>query len=237
MTRNARYLRPSIKVSRYTTGLPRVIVLHDLSIVPELVRHLLGERVELVADTASGRAAVALCELLVPDVVIVGELLVDGVADIYVPAILQTGARVLMIPESCPGTRLLELVELGVTGIVEMDRAPEDLVDVLLVLAAGGAVLPNDLVATLAGEWRLFRRMGPRGIGHSDLTVRELEVLGAMSDGLSVKAIAHHLGIAAKTVENHKTRIFDKLGVHTQAQAVAITLGSAAVTLTDATGR
>jgi DNA-binding CsgD family transcriptional regulator len=46
-----------------------------------------------------------------------------------------------------------------------------------------------------------------------------------MSDGLSTKAVAHHLGIAAKTVENHKTRIFDKLGVRTQAQAVALAIG------------
>ncbi len=237
MTRNVRYLRPSIKVNRYTSGLPKVIVLHDLAIVSELVRLLLPGGVEVVAETASGRAAVALSELLVPDVVIVGELLVDGVADVYIPGILQTGARVLMVLDPCSRARLLELVELGVTGMVDMDHAPEDLVDVLLELASGGAVLPHDIVATLAGEWRRFRRMEPQSIGRSDLTVRELEVLGGMSDGLSVKAIAHHLGIAAKTVENHKTRIFDKLGVHTQAQAVAMAVGSTAVTSTDGASR
>ena len=51
-------------------------------------------------------------------------------------------------------------------------------------------------------------------------------MLGAISDGLSTKAVAHHLGIAVKTVEHHKSRIFDKLGVRTQAEAVAVALGT-----------
>ena len=225
----AAYLRPSIRVSRYTSGLPKVIALHDLAVVPDLVKLLLAERAELVAETVSGRAAVALCELLVPDVVVVGEMLIDGVADFYIPALLHTGTRVLMVPEPRETARLLELVELGVTGIVDTDRAPQEMAEALLVLASGGAVLPHDVVAAMAAEWRRFRRKGPDGLRDSDLTARELEVLGAMSDGLSTKAIAHHLGIAVKTVENHKTRIFDKLGVHTQAQAVAIAIGTNAV--------
>src|SRR5436305_1144934 len=62
---------------------------------------------------------------------------------------------------------------------------------------------------------------GPR----SNLTPRELDVLEAMSDGLATKAIASRLGVATKTVENHKVRIFDKLGVRTQAQAVSLAIG------------
>ncbi len=72
------------------------------------------------------------------------------------------------------------------------------------------------------------RRNADEHLG-AELTSRELEVLGAMTDGLSTKAVAHHLGIAVKTVENHKTRIFDKLGVHSQAQAVAMAIGANAV--------
>jgi DNA-binding CsgD family transcriptional regulator len=47
-----------------------------------------------------------------------------------------------------------------------------------------------------------------------------------MTEGLSTKGLARRLGISVKTVENHKTRIFNKLGVHTQAQAVAMSLSS-----------
>jgi len=216
-------------VSRFTSGLPKVLVLHDHEYVPEVIKLLLADRVDVVAQTGSGRAAVALSELLVPDVVVAGEMLIDGVAEYYVPTVLQTGTRVLLVSEPHDTARLVELAELGITGIVDTDQSPEELVEAVLVLAAGGAVLPPDVVAAIATEWRWARRRKADEHLGAELTTRELEVLGAMSDGLSTKAVAHHLGIAVKTVENHKTRIFDKLGVHTQAQAVAIAIGTHAV--------
>jgi DNA-binding NarL/FixJ family response regulator len=117
------------------------------------------------------------------------------------------------------------LVELGITGLVDHDQPPLDLADAVLVLAAGGAVLPSDVVASITTDWRRSRRSVTNMSQGGDLTSRELEVLGAMSDGLSAKAVAHRLVIAVKTVENHKTRIFEKLGVRTQAQAVALVIG------------
>lgn len=45
-----------------------------------------------------------------------------------------------------------------------------------------------------------------------------------MAEGLSTKAIANRLGIAHKTVESHKVRIFDKLGVRSQAQAAVVAI-------------
>jgi DNA-binding NarL/FixJ family response regulator len=222
--RNRAYRRPAISISRFTSGLPKVLVLHDVAVVSEVVKLLLADRVEVVAETRSGKAAVALCELLTPDVVIAGDTLIDGVIEYYAAAIMQTGTRVLLVsPPHDTGTAL-ELVALGVTGIIEDDRSPEQLANAVLELASGGAVLPPEVVEVIATDWRRARRSGTNAMHGTELTSRELEVLGAMSDGLSTKAIAHYLGIAAKTVENHKTRIFTKLGVRTQAQAVAMTL-------------
>ncbi len=45
-----------------------------------------------------------------------------------------------------------------------------------------------------------------------------------MSKGLATKAIAIELGVAIKTVENHKIRVFEKLGVRTQAQAITVAM-------------
>jgi DNA-binding NarL/FixJ family response regulator len=222
--RNRAYRQPAISVNRFTSGLPKVLVLHDVAVVSEVVKLLLADHVEVVAETRSGKAAVALCELLTPDVVIAGDTLVDGVIEYYVAAILQTGTRVLLVSPPHDTATALDLAALGVTGIIDDDRSPEQLADAVLELALGGAVLPSAVVEVITTEWRRARRSGTNSMHGTVLTSRELEVLGAMSDGLSTKAIAHHLGIAAKTVENHKTRIFTKLGVRTQAQAVAMTL-------------
>ena len=46
-----------------------------------------------------------------------------------------------------------------------------------------------------------------------------------MTEGLATKTIARRLGVASKTIENHKIRIFQKLGVRSQAQAVSVAIG------------
>jgi len=201
-------------------------VLHDQEFVQELLDLLLVDQIEVVASTHSGKAAIALSELLSPDVVVVSELLIDGVIDVFLPGLIRTGTRVLLLSIPLDVSRLLELVELGITGLVDSDQSPNDLAFAVLALAGGGAVFPPDVSAMIAADWRRARRKGTNETHGTELTARELEVLGAMSDGLSAKAVAHHLGIAVKTVENHKTRIFEKLGVRTQAQAVAMAIGA-----------
>jgi DNA-binding NarL/FixJ family response regulator len=63
----------------------------------------------------------------------------------------------------------------------------------------------------------------PRTFG--DLTEREAEVLGLVARGLAGKQVARQLGISPKTVEQHKSRIFSKLGVRSQTAAVSLALG------------
>ena len=52
------------------------------------------------------------------------------------------------------------------------------------------------------------------------LSARERQVLALMGDGLSNADIAERLGISDKTVRNHASNIFDKLGVWSRAQAI-----------------
>jgi DNA-binding CsgD family transcriptional regulator len=80
-------------------------------------------------------------------------------------------------------------------------------------------------VASIVTEWRSGRRHGGSLAAREKLTMREMEVLNAMADGLSTKAAARLLGVAPKTVESHRTRVFAKLGVRSQAQLVAARTG------------
>jgi DNA-binding NarL/FixJ family response regulator len=58
------------------------------------------------------------------------------------------------------------------------------------------------------------------------LTPREKEILALVARGLAAKQVARHLGISAKTVERHKTKIFAKLGVPNQTAAVSLALSN-----------
>jgi len=78
--------------------------------------------------------------------------------------------------------------------------------------------LPNPSRAVPAD--RAFPLEERRGL----LSNREIEVLGEIGAGGTTRAVAAHMGISPKTVENHKQRIFCKLGVQNQAHAVAVAM-------------
>ena len=61
-----------------------------------------------------------------------------------------------------------------------------------------------------AGAVRLVARLS----GLAALTPREREVLRLIAEGLSGKEIAATLGVSAKTIETHRSRIMEKLGIH-----------------------
>lgn len=68
---------------------------------------------------------------------------------------------------------------------------------------------------------RSFHQPLPKPLDRAGLTETEWQVLSATAEGLGCKAIAHRLHVALNTVYVHNRRIFAKLGVHTQLQAVA----------------
>ena len=67
------------------------------------------------------------------------------------------------------------------------------------------------------------RRATSSGLG--SLTAREREVLNLLARGNSNREIAEELVITNKTVKNHLSRIYEKIGVHSRAEAIALWLG------------
>jgi DNA-binding NarL/FixJ family response regulator len=63
---------------------------------------------------------------------------------------------------------------------------------------------------------------GDIAVGGTALTNREREILALLADGLANKQIASRLGISANTVKTHIELLFDRLGVSSRAEAVAI---------------
>lgn len=220
----APYGTPALRVRRLRPGLVKVVVLHEHRWVAPLVAEVLSDVVEIVGATASGEIAVRVSEVFRPDVVVASDVLADGVVDNFLARLIRTGTRVIVLAETLELSRMLSLAERGVTGFVDGAGSPGSFATALLTVAGGGAVFPPALAGAIAGEWRVARR-GDGIVGdRSTLTAREIEILGAMVDGMATKAVAHLLGVSAKTVENHKTRIFSKLGVRTQTEAVSVVL-------------
>lgn len=70
----------------------------------------------------------------------------------------------------------------------------------------------------------LQRFRSKRKMCYDELTKREIEVLTLIARGMSNPAIAEELGISRTTVQNHRSRIRCKLGVHNQTEFVMYAL-------------
>ena len=211
------YRSPAVRANVYRSDLPKVVTVHDNRFVTPGLLEALAGKAEVVADSAYGAAALRLADLITPDVVVSGELLADGLIDHFLTDLVRVGARVLLLVDELHAERVLDLVGRGLSGVCTTDFGLAAVADAVLDVAGGGVALPPLLMAAVVTQWRSGWRGGSPG-ADEQLTLREMEVLNATADGLSTKATARLLGIAVKTVENHKTRVFAKLGVHSQAQ-------------------
>lgn len=183
--------------------------------------------VRVVGETASGAELRVLVASEQPDVVVAAGELTDGPVEAWLHSVLDFGAKVIVLCDDRSPERLTGLLGMGVSGYLMHDSAPDAVAESVVAVANGAAALHPSAAVTILEQWRQLRRAGSTsGLSpRAGLTPRERDVLEAMADGLATKAIARKLGVAVKTVENHKIRVFDKLGVRTQAHAVSVAIG------------
>jgi DNA-binding NarL/FixJ family response regulator len=108
----------------------------------------------------------------------------------------------------------------GASGILPRSVAREEILAAIKAVRSGLVVFPRQLFPLLLNAAPL---VGERDRGHerrAQLTPRELEVLAAMADGASNKAIARRLGISFHTAKFHVAAILEKLQADSRTEAV-----------------
>ncbi len=203
----------------------RVVLAEPSGLIRSLLRVALGaSEVTVVGETGSLAELLELCRSERPTVVVSNCTLADADIDDSLPEIDACGARLLVIAREVSPERLTALLSGGVWGYLVHDTAPDAVLDAVRAVARGEVALHPQAASLVVDQWRWLRAAPERTNDRLTLTPREGDVLEAMADGLSTKAIARRLGVAVKTVENHKTRVFDKLGVRSQAHAVGMAI-------------
>ena len=116
----------------------------------------------------------------------------------------------------------LEALYAGARAILPRKAKPDDIVTAIKAVTNGLAVLPGDLLLTLLSKASLVGELlDDNDVDRARLTARELEVLAAMADGVSNKAIARRLGISFHTAKFHVAAILAKLNADSRTEAVA----------------
>ena len=111
------------------------------------------------------------------------------------------------------------MLDAGADGYLLKQSAAQELPESIRVVARGETALSPAVARLLL---RQVRRGRERERNRDTLTERERQVLGELAAGRTSKEIARTLGVAAKTVDNHRARILHKLGATNTAAAVQL---------------
>jgi DNA-binding NarL/FixJ family response regulator len=202
---------------------PSVVLADGDVLVRDIIRRACDrDEIEVLAEADTADELARLCLELGPDVVVTADCLGDDRVEAVLPAIVGAGSKVIIVTDDHSPMRLTTLLAGGAAGYLFHDAGPAEVAAGVHAVARGDAVLDPPAAAMVLTQWRKSRASSAVPRRPVSLTPREADVLAAMADGMSSKAIANHLEITVKTVENHKIRIFDKLGVRTQAHAITV---------------
>jgi DNA-binding NarL/FixJ family response regulator len=131
---------------------------------------------------------------------------------------MQDAADVVIADDGCPPGETRTVVALGgadedLPGVLPRDADASQIDAAIRAVAAG-------LIVRLAWARESGFSVMRETEGHALLTPRELEVLAALAEGMTNKAIARRLDISLHTVKFHLESLFRKLGARTRTEAV-----------------
>ena len=173
---------------------------------------------ELVGTAQEGRQALAEIIASRPEIAVL-DMRIPGLSGMeLVQAITRDGllTQVLFLSAEVASAVVYDAVAAGARGYLSKLSSEREVCEAIAAVARGEIVLPPELQPGLVEEIR--RRSGP---GRPVLTGREREVLRLVADGLAVPAISERLHLSQATVRTHVQHLFEKLGVSSQAAAVA----------------
>jgi RNA polymerase sigma factor (sigma-70 family) len=205
-------------------GQLRILLADDHTVVRQGLRKILEERSDwtVVAEAGNGRDAVNQAEELKPDV---------AVLDVTMP-LLNGIEATRQILERSPATHVLvltmhadepyvnQVLKAGATGYLLKDSADVDLIEAVGTVSKGKSFFGPGVARLMPDD--SVRRDADQGITDrfESLSKREREIFQLVAEGKANKQIAALLAISPSTVETHRARIMEKLGVHSAAEIV-----------------
>jgi len=199
-----------------------------------------GGKFTVVAEAASGYEAIRMADIHQPHIIL-SDIQLPGVTGLKIVRILKKQhpqTQIVMCSMHIDDERLFDAVRAGASAYVTKDIGAADLLDTLTRVADGEQVINQTLLSRPQLAWRVlseFRNLAGEGkdvvkaepASSLNLSVREVEVLDCVSQGMSNKEIADALYITEQTVKNHMTSVLRKLQVNDRVQAVlyAVTNG------------
>jgi two-component system nitrate/nitrite response regulator NarL len=196
----------------------RIVLAGDHALVRAGIRRLLEDEPDCIVlgEVATAHDAVATTLALRPDLIVLD---VSGSSQSAFETLKvlrdASGVRVLLLTSEIEKRDLMSALEFGARGVLLKDAAKKMLLKSIRTVMRGQYWISRDMID------ELVRRATLRAPGSADpvppgafgLTRRESEIVQAVANGCSNRAIAAKLGVSHDTVKHHLTNIFNKTGM------------------------
>lgn len=202
----------------------RIVLADDHSLVRRGMRSLLEAEPDLriVGEAADGREALKLCESLEPDIAILDVAMpqLNGL-EVAAQAIkIVPELKVIMLSMYADESYIVRALLAGAKAYLLKEATEGDLVAAVRAVSEGKSFFSPAISRILAENY--VRQLQQRGQQDSWelLTAREREVLQLLAEGKTNKEVATVLNIGVSTVETHRNKIMQKLGLRNFAELV-----------------
>jgi DNA-binding NarL/FixJ family response regulator len=196
----------------------QVLIADDHPLIRQGLRTLLEQHgLTVVGEAADGREAAQLAQTLEPDVAVLDLAmpLLNGLDAAREITRASRRTKTIVVTVHTADQYVLAALQAGVRGYVLKSQATAELVQAIQEVMRGGRYLSPGISEAVVQAY-----LAKTDLPADPLTPREREVLQLVAEGKTTKDIAGLLGLSVKTVESHRTRLMEKLGIRQTAGLV-----------------
>ncbi|HEY3743497.1 MAG TPA: response regulator transcription factor [Bryobacteraceae bacterium] len=196
----------------------RILIADDHLVIRAGLRLLLErhEDFTVVAEADDGRQAVDLAAQFKPDVAVVDVAMpnMNGIEATRQMTSADPSIAVVVLSMYTDETYVMRALRSGAKAYLLKSSAETDLIQAVRAVREGKSFFSPVVSRMLLEDY--VRQMGQKGVEDSYdlLTPREREILQLVAEGKANKDVATHLGLSLHTVETHRTKILQKLNLH-----------------------
>lgn len=193
-----------------------ILLVDDHTLVREGIKALMEQiNVELVGEAADGNMAVKLARKLLPDIIVMDVMMpvlngIDATSQIVAEL---PDVKVLALSGHFDKDQIVEMLKAGASGFLLKTCTTRELSFAIETVMTGQSYLTPSIADMVLKDY--VHGLSMDSVSDSSiLSGREREVLQMVAEGHTSKEIASRLYLSPKTVEIHRQKIMDKLGVH-----------------------